>query len=255
MLEQKYYVPYIAGPMTGLPNYNFDAFHSCEEMLRKTTLRKGHKTVPVNPASNFGGNQDLPRRMYLARALQQVARSHALVLLPGWASSEGAGLEVTTALDVGIQDFWLARPAGDQWVFDPVEPERVQELLEAADRRQAAYQAAAYQPGGAVEWPAPPGSEADEKQSVAMEAEELVNGPRLQLYGHPRGDFDRVAGMWSGFLLEKLSEPITGEDVAALMIAFKLARLAQTPDHHDSLVDVVGYALCMEKLLNYEEAT
>jgi hypothetical protein len=54
-----------------------------------------------------------------------------------------------------------------------------------------------------------------------------------------------VAGMWSAML----GIPIDAEHVALMMIAFKLARLAATPEHRDSQVDVIGYALALDRLL------
>jgi hypothetical protein len=81
--------------------------------------------------------------------------------------------------------------------------------------------------------------------TIEQEAAGLVrDGERQKTYGHPRGDFDRVAGMWSALLGIK----VTAEDVAVMMIAFKLARLKQTPQHHDTKVDVIGYAICLDRL-------
>jgi hypothetical protein len=82
-------------------------------------------------------------------------------------------------------------------------------------------------------------------QHIEDEAGKLVRrGARQETYGHPRGDFDRVAGMWSALLGVK----IDAEKVAVMMIAFKLARLSQTPQHRDSKVDVIGYTICLDRL-------
>jgi hypothetical protein len=50
---------YIAGPMTGLVEHNFPAFHAAADRLRKAGWDA------VNPAENFGGRTDLPRETYL----------------------------------------------------------------------------------------------------------------------------------------------------------------------------------------------
>jgi Domain of unknown function (DUF6378) len=50
--------------------------------------------------------------------------------------------------------------------------------------------------------------------------------------------------MWSALL----GITITAEDVAIMMIAFKLARLKQTPTHRDTKVDVIGYTICLDRL-------
>jgi hypothetical protein len=46
----------------------------------------------------------------------------------------------------------------------------------------------------------------------------------------------------------KLSEPLTAEEAALCMVGVKLARLAHTPDHVDSLIDVAGYARIVEMI-------
>lgn len=82
-------------------------------------------------------------------------------------------------------------------------------------------------------------------EHIEQEARRLVHGERAQTYGHPRGDFDIVANLWSALL----GVEVTAEKVAILMIAFKLARLSKTPTHRDSKVDVIGYVLCLERLM------
>ncbi len=38
-------------------------------------------------------------------------------------------------------------------------------------------------------------------------------------------------------------------DVAMLMILLKIARLAETPNHRDSIVDIIGYAACYAEMV------
>ena len=87
---------YVAGPMTGLPNLNFDAFHSAARALRG----EGHDVV--NPAEI---NAD-PSAGWLAcmRAdIRELVTCDAIYLLQGWEKSRGARLEARIAEGLGFQ--------------------------------------------------------------------------------------------------------------------------------------------------------
>lgn len=70
-------------------------------------------------------------------------------------------------------------------------------------------------------------------------AREIVSGPRRADYGTPIENHSRTAALWSAYLGRR----ITPEQVCDLNVLQKLSRLAQTPGHQDSVVDVVGYML------------
>lgn len=74
--------------------------------------------------------------------------------------------------------------------------------------------------------------------SALDEAMKLVHGKRQDEYGHPLDDFSRTASLWT----EILGHPVAPGQVALCMIAVKLSRLVNTPGHHDSIVDIAGYA-------------
>jgi hypothetical protein len=82
---------YLAGPMTGVPQYNLPAFHAAAGRLRSL----GHNVS--NPAENFDGRTDLEWTNYLAKGIRQVTRCEAVAVLPGWRKSRGARLEVVVA--------------------------------------------------------------------------------------------------------------------------------------------------------------
>lgn len=86
---------------------------------------------------------------------------------------------------------------------------------------------------------------------VEYEASTIVrNGERQMNYGHPNQDFQRTAGMWTAYLSHKLAPGavVSMEDVALMMGQLKMSRLASTPGHRDSLVDLIGYAICYDRL-------
>jgi len=89
----------------------------------------------------------------------------------------------------------------------------------------------------------------DIKEELATEALRIVNGSRRSAYGTPERNFERIAAMWQVYLSLRLDNSPTGmeidaRDVAAMMRLMKEARLIETPDHRDSYLDIVGYALC-----------
>lgn len=83
---------YIAGPMTGLPNFNRDAFN--KEALRLQSL--GH--VELNPAILPDG---LEQHEYMAICIEMVKMADQLVLLPNWERSAGAAAEHALAIKLG----------------------------------------------------------------------------------------------------------------------------------------------------------
>lgn len=91
---------------------------------------------------------------------------------------------------------------------------------------------------------------------LLQRANELIGGDRQQDYGDKLQNFAQIAMIWQGILATKLQpgEAITAEDVALCMIGVKMARLAKSPDHEDSILDVAGYAGCYEAL-QLERAT
>jgi len=82
------------------------------------------------------------------------------------------------------------------------------------------------------------------KNRIADEAKRIVNGARRSEYGTPENNFERIARFWSAYFANT-GRPIdvTAADVSPLMRLMKEARLCEMPDHMDSFVDLVGYAL------------
>lgn len=96
---------------------------------------------------------------------------------------------------------------------------------------------------------------ADIKEELSAEALKIVTGARRSAYGRPEQNFQRIARLWNAHLVNVglLDESILRDpdahgmrpgDVAAFMRLMKEARLAETPDHRDSYVDLIGYSLC-----------
>ena len=82
------------------------------------------------------------------------------------------------------------------------------------------------------------------KEQIADEAKRIVSGARRNAYGAPEDNFERIARFWTAYFQNTGRDlTITAGDVPPLMRLMKEARLCETPDHLDSHVDLVGYAL------------
>lgn len=126
-----YPVCYIAGPMRGYKNYNFDVFNWTAKLLRS----RGWEVH--NPAENdmkFGSQEDVdraiseveqrfptanPLKLFLRQDLNDILHSDCVFVLPGWQDSQGAIVEVFVARGTGtpVYDFEtleiVTAPVGD----------------------------------------------------------------------------------------------------------------------------------------------
>lgn len=86
--------------------------------------------------------------------------------------------------------------------------------------------------------------------SLNQRADATINGPRQHEYGDTLQNFAQTAMIWQGILAPKLlpGAKILPEDVGLLMMGLKMSRLSKTPDHNDSVLDIAGYAGCIDKL-------
>ena len=80
--------------------------------------------------------------------------------------------------------------------------------------------------------------------TILQEALDLVDGERQEDYGPPRKMATRV----SILALELFGIDLTPRQVIEFMMAMKLARLVETPDHRDSWVDLAGYIEVLDRV-------
>jgi len=202
---------YIAGPMTGLAEHNFPAFHAAADRLRQAGWDA------VNPAENFGGRTDLPRESYLRADVALLVGCDAVAMLPGWEDSRGAKLEYLLARELGL-------PVLDAENLQPLQSAPVP--LVHLHRLRIRWEESGQVP-----------------EPILDEAKRITASDRQEDYGHPSQDFARTARMWTGILAGKLREgaEVVPMDVPLCMIAVKLARQAHR-HKRDNLVDIAGYA-------------
>ena len=87
---------YVSGPMTGLPELNFPAFHAAAKMLRD----QGHQVR--NPAE-VGEEPGLQWEDYMRKDLRLLCECDTIYLLPGWEKRKGAHLELHIAHRLGME--------------------------------------------------------------------------------------------------------------------------------------------------------
>lgn len=81
-------------------------------------------------------------------------------------------------------------------------------------------------------------------EEVLEEALNIINGHRQDDYGSPEDSFQNIANYWNAYfeqIADKREDGLTPEDVAMMMILFKIARLGHGYTR-DSVVDICGYA-------------
>jgi hypothetical protein len=109
---------YIAGPMTGLPEFNYPAFYAAAEAWRAAGWDV------INPAESFDGDDSRPYRDYVEVDLATLKTCDAIAMLPGWdgANARGAVWErevARTLLNLPVLDArYPIRPA----LIDPPKP-------------------------------------------------------------------------------------------------------------------------------------
>jgi hypothetical protein len=79
--------------------------------------------------------------------------------------------------------------------------------------------------------------------NILKEAEQAVYSDRAADYGTVTDNFNSIAQLWSTVL----KTHVTAEQVGLCMIQVKVAR-EMYKQKRDNLVDIAGYAGCLEKL-------
>lgn len=98
---------YVAGPMTGYPDYNYKAFDEAERWLRD------HGYEVLNPTSNKPDDPTWDN--YMRASIVQVTQADGIAVLRNWQGSAGAVLEVQIAQALRVPvlpvEVWLTLTA------------------------------------------------------------------------------------------------------------------------------------------------
>lgn len=91
-------------------------------------------------------------------------------------------------------------------------------------------------------------------ETIAEEASRIVYGDRERAYDDPNRNFNKLAHMWTGTILEKLKPgvTITARDVALMLVQLKISRESFKPNR-ENRVDGIGYWLCEDRVVAAEQ--
>lgn len=111
---------YLAGPMRGLPEYNFPQFHKAAAILRKLGwaiispaemdeeagehVTEGHKAGQIIDQQ---GNRRIVRRDLEAILSLRSENNDAIIVLPDWYNSTGTNAEVRVGKWLGLELYQL----------------------------------------------------------------------------------------------------------------------------------------------------
>jgi hypothetical protein len=218
---------YIAGPMRGIPEFNFPAFDKVKRLL----TRDGWYVISpadIDRKEGFDekgktGDEPVPWRLMqkiVHRDLKELINCDAIFMLKGWQNSKGAKAEMAVA----------------QWCEMSV----MFECPEDAEAHNTLFIPAVQ--------PAPT------ENSILETAIKVTSGERRRDYDSATPNHKRIAKLWNSYLGVRKNEanPISPFDVAIMMILLKIARVVHTPTR-DGFVDIAGYARCSAQIAGLEE--
>lgn len=197
-----------------------------------------------------------PNREVIERALEEQRNGAQLIL---WTCREGKLLEEalaackreglhfdavndspedwkriwgTSPRKVGATEYWDDRAVNTKdWTA------RSEGEAEAADTTRAAP---------SEEHKDEAGPDPSSRRGILLQATRCVCGDRDQDYGSPENSLSAIASLWADYIKAKygVSAPLTGVDASAMMVLFKIARVATGHGKADNWVDAAGYAAC-----------
>lgn len=82
-----------------------------------------------------------------------------------------------------------------------------------------------------------------------LEEIQVTLNDRGKIYGSSRSNHERISELWTGYL----GDYISPMQVSMCMLLVKVSRLTETPNHQDSIKDLIGYAAIYNELLDSYE--
>ena len=110
------YSAYLAGPMRGIEEYNFPAFHKEADWLRSkgwkifSPAERDEADPTIDPKRNIAGwHGSRGLDYFMSFDLKAVCEHEAVILMKGWETSQGARLEAMVAVEIDHPVFEIVR--------------------------------------------------------------------------------------------------------------------------------------------------
>jgi hypothetical protein len=118
---------YLAGPMRGIPEFNFPAFHAAAAKLRadghfvfspaERDIEKAGVDISKGNAAGDNALAEAQHGFNLREALRDdlefiCLHADAIAVLPGWENSKGVNAERATAIALGLPVFTIVETPG-----------------------------------------------------------------------------------------------------------------------------------------------
>ena len=100
---------YIAGPMTGIKDFNYPAFRRAVSLL----TNHGYEVESPHVNGEDGGHDRFTYEDFIRMGLQQLLSCEAVCLLDGWEKSRGVAMELYVARAIKMPthpfQYWIGR--------------------------------------------------------------------------------------------------------------------------------------------------
>jgi hypothetical protein len=92
-----------------------------------------------------------------------------------------------------------------------------------------------------------------DRAEILATALEYISKDRAATHGKAEDSFKTIGGMWTVYLEARKPGPLTPDDVAAMMVLFKMARVAGNATHMDNWIDSAGYSALGGEIASRED--
>lgn len=88
------------------------------------------------------------------------------------------------------------------------------------------------------------------RTEILSTANEYITKDRAATHGDAEDSFAQIGAVWTWWLNERLSAPVSAYDVAMMMSLFKAARAKGNPTNSENPIDGCGYLALAGEIAN-----